>query len=302
MSIINRIYSNFRRRRYYIGFLDLEEIKLPISKRWDKIKWLEEGEYKGGWFADPFFLSVSDNRVELLVEEWLDVLNRGRLSHLDICRRNGGFYLEKITPILELDTHLSFPIIWREDGKIYVYPENYQSGSLIIYEYDQESKKLVNPICIIDEPLADTAIFKEDNKYYAFGIKITRDEYERRRAFVYCSDSLLKGWKEYQVINNDYCIERGAGQILNWHGRWIRPVQNCEGDYGEDTIFNELHKTDTGFLEEYVSRLEPMHNKRKGLSLHTFNVMDGLCVIDGNDYYHPHLAKVYRFIKQIFPK
>ena len=30
--------------------------------------------------------------------------------------------------MLELDTHLSFPIYIRDKGKYYVYPENYQSS------------------------------------------------------------------------------------------------------------------------------------------------------------------------------
>jgi len=183
---------------------------------------------------------------------------------------------------------------------VYVYPENSASGRLNIYEYDSKNKKLVNPVCVIDEPLVDTAIFKDGNSYFAFGTKPTHDMYERRRAFVYTSDNLLSGWQEMQVITNDLDVERGAGQILKWNDRWIRPVQNCEGEYGEDTIFYELHFVDGRFKEEYVSRLEPMHNMDKGITLHTFNVMNGLCVIDGNDFYHPSIARVLKKIKRAF--
>ena len=302
MNPISRLLSFLRKRRYYIGFLTIEDVKLPIAKRWEKIRWLNEGEYRGGWFADPFFLSLSETRVELLVEEWRDELNRGRLSHLNIRREGGEYYLESVSPILELQTHLSFPNIWRENGKVYVYPENNQSGGLYIYEYDEFNKKLINPICIIKEPLIDTAIYKENGVYYAFAVKATHDEYQRRRLFIYSSDSLLTGWKEIQVITNKNDRERGAGQILCWHGRWIRPVQNCEGEYGEDTFFVELRTGKEGFEEEYISRIEPMHDKDKGITLHTFNVMQDLCVIDGNDFYHPFVARILKSIKRRFQR
>ena len=38
--------------------------------------------------------------------------------------------------ILERSGHLSFPIIYRKDDKIYVYPENSEDGVLNIYEYN----------------------------------------------------------------------------------------------------------------------------------------------------------------------
>jgi len=103
MNPITKILNYYRKRRYYIGFLSVEEVKLPIAKRWKSVKWLNEGNYRGGWFADPFFLSVTENRVELLVEEWVDAQRRGRLAHLDIRRENGEYILEKATPILELE-------------------------------------------------------------------------------------------------------------------------------------------------------------------------------------------------------
>lgn len=295
-----KFISNIRRRRYFIGFLDVEDVYLPIAKRWSRIKWLNEGNYKAGWFADPFFLSVSDSCIELLVEEWIYEKNRGRLSHLQISHKKGEYYLEKVTPILELDTHLSFPNIWKENGKVYVYPENSESGMLNIYEYDEHNKKLINPICIINQPLVDTSIFKDGDTYYAFGTKATHDTFDRRRVFVYSSNNLFHGWSEIQVITNEFNIERGAGAIVRWHDRWIRPVQNCEGEYGEDTIFYELHKSTYGFSEEYVSRLEPMHNLYRGITLHTFNVMDRMCVIDGNDFCHPFIARKLKEVKRFF--
>lgn len=95
--------------------------------------------YKDRWFADPFVLDVTDTKIMLLVEELRYSHPVGRIAKLTIDRKSMA--IEKMDIILECPKHLSFPNIFRKGGKVYVYPENCQSGALNIYEYDDEGNR-----------------------------------------------------------------------------------------------------------------------------------------------------------------
>lgn len=297
MSFYKNIKSYIADMRYYIGFLDKSDMILPISERFNKIKWLDERGYSAGWFADPFIYKVEDSKIQLFVEEWVNSCKKGRLCSLDIVYENNKYVLNDIHPILELESHLSFPIYILEKDKTYVYPENSQAGGLTIYEYDEVQKKLVNPCRIINEPLVDTAIIKIENRFYAFGtIRKFKSFEDTRYTYIYSSDKLLSGWTLYQIIENPRREERGAGAIFLYNNRLIRPAQNCVKRYGEDIIFYELMLEDGKFKEVFLNRFEPDHKKFRGLAMHTFNKYNDLCVVDGQEYKRYYIA---RFLKKI---
>lgn len=303
MSIVTEFRSNLNKSVYYLGFLREEDLAMPKRKRYSHVKWLDLQGYKDGWFADPFFLSYDNNRIELLAEEKVYSLGRGIISHLDIVIEKGKFILKSHTPILILPTHLSFPNIWRENNKVYVYPENWHSGGLNMYEYDNQNKKLINPICLIKEPLVDSQMFKYEGVYYIAG---TRQEQSSnvslKKAEVYMSNDLFGPYKHYCTLTNERKIERGAGQIYMENNQLIRPVQKCDNDYGEAVILNELFFEGGLLNEKMITIIEPDEKKRNGKCLHTFNKMNGLCVIDGRDYYYPNIKRLKNKLEYYFRK
>lgn len=294
--LYNTIKSYLGDMRYYIGFIDKVDINLPVAERFSKIKWLRENQYSAGWFADPFIYKIDGNRIQLFVEEWVDYNKKGRISFLDVSKTEEGEYvLERVHPMLELDTHLSYPIYIYDNGKTFVYPENYQSGKLVLYEYDESQQKLINPCTIIDEPLVDTSIIKIADSYFAFGTLVKQRSFEDTKfTYVYRSDSLLSGWSLFQIIENNRKEERGAGLIFSDQGRLIRPVQNCEHIYGEDIIMNELLYENGGFSERFLTRLEPDHHMFRGVAMHTYNEFGTLCVIDGQEYKRYRIARLIK--------
>jgi len=291
MSFLGTIKKRLNREVYYIGFLRDKDITLPKKERYQKVAWLALNGYKGGWFADPFFLSMENNHIQLLVEEMVYSTGRGILTHLDIAVQDEKYILKTHTPILSLTTHLSFPIIWRENEKVYVYPENWQGGALRIYEYDAQNKKLVNPIVLIEDPLVDSQIFKDNGKYYVVGsVKGDGASSEYLKcANVYVSDNLFGPYNHICTLTSDRKIERGAGEIYREGTDWIRPVQKCDKAYGEAVILNKLYFDGNVLEEKEIAVIEPDENMRKGKCLHTINEMNGLYVIDGRDYENPRL-------------
>ena len=289
MKHIDSLRKYFRERSYYVGIIDYDPLAHPFS--FDDVKWINLNKYKHGWFADPFLYKITDTEIHVLAEEFEYHNEKGRLVYLIIDRLT--LTLISVDVILDIPTHLSFPIYIKENGKVYVYPENYQSGSLKIYEFDETSKKLINPVAIIDEPLLDTQILKLNGKYYAMGIVYADDGQAPTRSLkIYKSDALFGPYSEFQTIENIFCEERGAGLIFIDNNRIIRPAQCCEGGYGLAVIFYELKFNGDRFEETELKRIEPVSSLKNGLGLHTYNKLDSIAIIDGNEYRHYRPARI----------
>lgn len=266
---------------YNVGFI--ESANLSISPN---VKWLNLTGYKGGWFADPFVLSETSDTIEILVEEFLYSIGRGRLSIITVEKKN--YTLQKVEPILELPTHLSYPIPFFENGDIYIYPENYESGSLKAYKFDSRNRTLSNPFVLIDEPLLDTQIIKLNDSYYALGVKFkTGKQHDTKELYIYKASSFRGPYSLHQTLTSDRCDERGAGLIFTNDDIIIRPTQDCEGDYGRGVILKQLIIKEGMFIQKEILRIYP--NKSAGiykLGLHTYSKTGSTIVIDGRGYRH----------------
>lgn len=291
-SRIKKIIHSLIDGRYHIGFVNNDNINKD-DKWYKDVNWINtNGFEKDGWFADPFFYEVNENYVILLAEQFYYPINRGRLVKLIINR--GNYILEEVHPILTLETHLSFPNIWREDNKVYVYPENYQGKALCIWEFNGD--KMCNPKTLIEEPLIDAQVTKIKNEYFIFGVKYVSGSWsDTKELQIWKSESLFGPYLHIQTIHNDYNYERGAGEIIMTNNTILRPAQNCEGGYGKETILFKMIYDGKKFLEEEVCRISPLKGCKYNKVLHTFNQFDNLCVIDGFTYKYP---LIYNLLKR----
>ena len=138
-----RVLFNYcDKKKWNIGFFEYSD-EFFYSNKKVNIKVLKHN-YKDKWFADPFILNVSKEKIQLLVEEFDENINKGRIAKLTINRKN--FELESLKIVLEKKYHLSFPAIFVDHKRnIFVYPENCKSGSLFKYNYNTVSENLDNP-------------------------------------------------------------------------------------------------------------------------------------------------------------
>lgn len=281
MRLINILKAKLRRRFYIIGYGSTNDINFFVDSKPKNVRWIKFRDYKINWFADPYILSETDSFIEFLVEEWIEDEQKGRLTKFSYEKRSGKIFNKKI--ILDLKTHLSFPSIVREGNIFYICPENAASGKQKIYQYNLEKALLENPITIINEALLDVNIVKIDNNYYAFGIKLLEDnKCDNYKLRIYRSDNLLGHYEFYQEIDNNLAQERGAGSLFWYRNKLIRPVQNCEGDYGCNVIFKEVILKDGVFRENVIGGIFPNCIYPEGL--HTFNTFNSTYVIDSMAY------------------
>ncbi len=262
-----------------------------------RIHWIDNGEYKGKkWFADPFILEYDNARITLLVEEFDYKINRGRIARLFVDRKSWTVTDCKI--ILDLDTHLSFPMIWVENGHVYVCPENYASGTLNVYEYDVANERLTFVKSLIKERLTDAILYKGDAGYYVLSTCIPTPN--GKKLIVYHSDSLYGEYKVKQEVEFPENIARNAGKMFVYNGLLIRPSQECNHTYGHAISFQIVQMDEKGFIFNEDYSYQSTHPGNYKYGTHTYNQHpNGLAVIDVKGFRYKAIGKLLYLMQRL---
>lgn len=253
----------------------LKGIKINIIKN----------HYKNKWFADPFILEENEDYIQFLVEEFDYSVGRGRIARLNVRKKDNR--IVECSIILDLPTHLSFPVIYRIDGVIYVHPENSASGSSYIYRYDRVLEKLVDPKLVINEPVVDAVIRKDGDMYRMFATRVP--EINGCTLHEYSSKSLFGIYQHVAEETYEKNTARMAGMFLQLSsGEIIRPAQDCFRGYGKAIVMYDGRKP--------LLKIEPTNYKYAGI--HTFNTYEGSFVVDYKKYDYPFIYKLTRTFKK----
>lgn len=275
-SIIKQSMIKQMRHEWALGFVE-NGLDGVFSKK-PKYVWVKNPYADECWFADPFILDVTETTITLFVEEMRYSVPKGRIAKLTIDRETMTITDMKI--ILEEPTHLSFPNILRENGKIYVYPENHDSGELNLYEYDEGKEKLIKVKMLCKQPLTDavmTDVFGKRQIYSTQmpdpnGRALNVYEQNERGEFVFANS-----------ISFTDKHARMAGQFFIYKDKIYRPAQDCNIVYGGAVVIEEACQTKDGLIFNDVKTLTSAHPiLRKGM--HTVNEYKGIVVIDVHGY------------------
>lgn len=309
--ILYNLIRQIEKSKWNIGFAKLTPDELLNNhKGLGKVEWLRHS-YRDRFFADPFLLSVSDRLIEVLVEEFMYETNKGRIALLQVDPRD--FSLIDRKTILELDTHLSYPVIICWDNKKFIYPENGADKRVSLYEFNEFDKtcrfyqdilspQKLNEFKDIVWP-ADSTIFEYNQKYWLF---MTPDV-ENSRLMIFNSNIPVGNYKQQNRIGKTNNIEnsRAAGNLFKCNGIIYRPVQNCREGYGKSIkIQRVMELSEDNFQEETVMELYPCSNVYSR-GIHTINFKNNLCVVDGRGYRYsiakivsPVIEYLFKFIQQ----
>lgn len=277
-------------QNWNIGFCEQTPEELIRDKKLYKIRWLKH-PYRDRWFADPFIYQVTENEIIVFVEEcMISDTPKGIICELVIDRKT--MRLKKRYVMLELDTHLSYPAIVEKAGVTYVYPENGASGSLKMYRYDAEKHQLVDPVCILNEAVADSTILERDGAYYLIA---TKTENPLQEAYLFKSDKLFGPYKLFTdlPIQTNRSCSRPAGNWISCSSKLFRPSQDCSVRYGGGIYIMEIDSLEP-FREKKGFALESVDYKYN-LGIHTINYSNSgnLEVIDGYGYLHPFFSRIW---------
>ena len=279
------LFDWIKRHRWDLAFVD---------KDWN-FRFIRS-PYRDRWFADPFILSVSESEVVLLVEEFSYSIGRGRIARLSVDRKN--LIVTDMQIILSLDTHLSFPFIFRDAGRVLICPENSASGHSTVYAYEDASRRAVPVATVCDYPLTDAVSVCVGDAGYVLSTYIPNPNGKVLTAFEKGNDGRYNPMQE--IVFEDY-VARNAGAIFQRDGGLIRPAQICDGGfgYGLGIEFQRVLFCDGRFSFEAVERRFPPQGYD---GLHTYNALDGVAVVDCRRYLRPALRGILHKVKGVIVK
>lgn len=283
MNIITRLHKTISHFTWDIAYTDFCPSLLTEGINWRNVRTVKN-PYKNKWFADPFILDNTESQLTLLVEEFDYSFKKGRIARITINKNTNT--IDNCNIILELPTHLSFPAIYRRDGKVFVHPENSASGSSYIYEYDVANDRLVNPRLMIDQPITDAIIKQEGDKYKMFATCMPNPNGEILKEFV--SNSFIGGYKEIGQTIYPNNTARMAGHYIISDGIDYRPAQCCKDEYGQAVVIYDD--------KDLITTIVPKLSKYDGL--HTFNVYDHVLVMDLKKYDYPRTHRFFTSLKR----
>lgn len=289
--ILNNVKDYLMKKKWNVGFVELAFCDEFLKCESWNIKWMKH-QYTDRWFADPFILKVTCDVIELLVEEKYDKINRGRISKLVIDRKS--YILKSCKTILELDSHLSFPAIFRYNDMIYIYPENSETKKLLLYSYDEKNEKAILIKKLLDLPLTDAVIEVINDVPYLFSTKLPNQNGNILDIFI--GEKWDNDYSFFQSVVFSDNIARNAGSFFKYNGSLIRPSQDCNFSYGSGLVFQKLLLENGVFSFKEIKRFYPS-SWYYNLGLHTFNVKDEIAVVDGLGYRHPYCGHLLSSIR-----
>lgn len=278
-----------------LGFVT-DDVKDVINSDRLNIHWMKH-DYKDRWFADPYLLKVTDTQIVVLVEEFCYKIRKGRIAKLVVSRP--GYVLQDMKIILELPTHLSFPVIYEKDGHVYVMPENSKSGSINIYRYNTETERLdlVNEVGRL--PLTDATIVKlHSGEDFVFSTKLPNPNGNELEIYPFDGDSMTMDENVLDTVHFPSNIARNAGDAFYVGEQMYRPAQDCNKCYGNGLNIQQVNRVGDKFEFKTVNEFHS-DNADYGLGYHTFNMKNGLIVVDGHRYRFPRMVKLLHILSKL---
>jgi len=296
MNLFNKIIDKLYLKQWSIGVADISIEKVIQNKKIDsEFIWFPINN-NFQFFADPFIYKNISDEYCILYEE-LDYRKQyGYISEFTLNKKN-----EIISKKIQLDTnsHLSYPFIFFENDRLYVFPESSAIGKLSCFQYDQEKKMLKFEKDILDLPLLDSTILKHENKYWIFCTM--RGEDSNKKLYIFYADSLLGSYKPHaqNPVKDNINGSRPAGNFIVIGGNIYRPAQNSGKYYGSSIAITKIVVlNETEFIEEDYMTLIPGKKESFNFGIHTINYQDDLIVIDGLRRIFAPLTQITTFIKK----
>lgn len=280
--------DNIIEANWNIAIAGLGSDLVPVNPRWMK------HSYRDRWFADPFILDEDQGTYTILAEEYMKKTARGRICCLTVTKRDCRLVYNQ--PLLDLDSHLSFPNYIEYGGEVYLYPENCASGKLTFYRLTAAGPE---PCAEMPVPVVDPVVFRhpQGSGFYLFGT--LPGDANGKDLHVFSAPELTGPYQELKTISFGDNTARRAGALFQRNGLLIAPAQICNKRYGEGISLQKVI-----FAAEKTPDLVEMTrmNARTAIQMtgfHTFNVKGDKVVIDGykfaSDFIHDTYFRIRGF-------
>jgi hypothetical protein len=239
-------------------------------------------------YADPSVMTVGDSEF-LFYEDFTTGGERGRIC---VCEVYGDGSVSRPSLVLETPYHLSYPHVFRWQGKFYMIPEASENRSVDLYravrfpyEWKHEARLLDNIEAV------DSTILAYNDELWLFANVAPAGGSTNDELHIYHSRSLFGPWQPHvhNPVISDVRSARPAGRLYCDGGKLIRPAQDCSGRYGRAIVLNEvLELSHERYKERALQRLEADWLPNSHCT-HTIDRSDRFIFTDGKRYQLPWL-------------
>lgn len=228
--------------------------------------------------ADPFCFEA-EGREWVLFEEMLPG-DRGRLR---AARRTSSGWDVVPGEILPQECHLSWPNVFRHDGRTFLVPETGEAGEVQLWELERFPDRWIRKATLLSgRPWHDGVVLERDGLWWLFvssGGGHPQDH--SSRLDIFWSSRLEGPYRPHDgnPISTSVVGARPAGAFFEHEGRLIRPGQDCRGGYGSAILLHEvLELSPNRYRERILSRIDAPEG---AAGIHTLNRMpSGGWVVD----------------------
>lgn len=214
------------------------------------------------WYADSIVAEI--NGKEYLFAEAFDRLRlKGFIAAFELEVTGDVVHCSKPRKVLEEDFHLSFPVIFQQDGQYYMMPESSADNSLRIYRMGADPFEWQLARRIPMENSVDTVIIPTQEGFYFHNTQPHNVETLKGRQRLYFTSDVLTG--ELEDITDcleekDYVLNmRNGGPVYEKNGERLRVCQNSSGEfYGVSySEYRILELSRERYREEFVRTVTP---------------------------------------------
>lgn len=233
------------------------------------------------WYADPLIIS-RDGREIVFMERVDRETGIGAIVYSDI---TDGAWHEPIA-VIEEKFHMSFPMCFEWDGKLYMIPETEMDNAINLYRCasfpDKWEKcgRFLNGMKLVDTVVFDTS--DDEITFLSSEYLMENDFFTRFRKFTLNNN--LTGATDLGLVSEQYTLQsRMAGYPLPAEtvGSMIYPVQrSTSGVYGYSVMFLEGDPDSGAVKNEMLPNSVLTDCKRRLIGVHTYSRSDRYEVID----------------------
>lgn len=242
----------------------------------DGFRWIDSP--KGHFWADPF-LHDENGKKWMFFEDYIYAEKRGIIACAEIAA--DGTPREPLPCLDEAQHHFSYPYVFRAGEDLFMLPEARSTNEVRLYRCEKFPGKWRRQATLLRGKFVDPSVWWRDGLWW---MTVTAADPDARSSSLYLfySEKLDGRWQLHTAspISTDTRRNRGAGRIVEFEGRWIRPSQSSCPIYGYSFALNEITKLTTSDYEEsFLREFKPEALKMQ--AMHTYNWIPGLEVIDG---------------------
>ena len=279
--VAQNLYAKvFRSPHWRVGWRRIAGPDLWDTQSLTGTQWNRLSDPGDRFFADPIALE-HEGRLTLFVEDFCHHKQKGIISAVEF---DASGPVGPVECVLEEPWHLSYPLVFKHAGEIWMIPESCENREVVLYRANPYPRRWTREAVLLrDIPLTDATIVQHEGLYWLLAT-LESPESLSAHLYVFFASDLLGPWQAHRgnPVLRDAKTARSAGPIVRRDGRLWRPVQDCSHHYGAAVGLVEITRLDTSGYEQVVRNTLGPCREWPGRRLHTLSQAGGFEFIDGS--------------------